>query len=372
MNVAGQPAMLAAAERRAGADSRCIVIEETRPGFPADECLAGCGGGLFARETARWRLLWRVLRDCDVAHFYFGQSCLVPNARPALDATALSSLTGAVRRIYSRAIWLADLPVLGRLGKTIAITWQGDDARQHDRSLELFDVSIARELGHSYYTEGSDDWKRRTIAAFDRWALLHYAVNPDLLHVLPERATFVPYASFDVASVTANFPATDPSRPLRFAHAPSHRGAKGTDRILAAVDRLRAEGCVLELDLVEGLSRDAALERYARCDIMIDQLLAGWYGGLAVEAMALGKPVVAYIRQGDLRFLDAQLVADLPIVRANIDDIYSVLAALLRMPREALVELGHKSRNFALRWHNPDVTARHMLDHYERARGAIR
>jgi glycosyltransferase involved in cell wall biosynthesis len=370
MNVAGQPAMLAAAERRAGADSRCIVIEETLAGFPADECLIGPRTGAFARESARWRLLWRVLEKCDVAHFYFGQSCLVPNARPSLDRTLLTSPLAAARRLYSRLVWLADLPLLSRLGKTIAITWQGDDARQHDRSLELFDISIAHTLGNAYYPAGSDAWKRKTIAAFDRWATLHYAVNPDLLHVLPARAQFLPYASFDVVPVTPRYPAADESRPLRFAHAPSHRGAKGTDRILAALDRLRDEGHGFELDLVEGLPREAALARYANCDVMIDQLLAGWYGGLAVEAMALGKPVVVFIRNGDLARLDSEFVADMPFVHATIDTIYDVLKRLLEAPRQDITALGHGSRAFVTRWHDPDAIARRTIAQYHATRSA--
>ena len=94
---------------------------------------------------------------------------------------------------------------------------------------------------------------------------------------------------------------------LIFAHAPSHRGAKGTAFVLAAAEQLRTEGYRFELELIEGLARDKAIERYAACDVVIDQLLAGWYGGLGVEAMALGKPVVAYIREGDLDYLDPAL-----------------------------------------------------------------
>jgi hypothetical protein len=41
-------------------------------------------------------------------------------------------------------------------------------------------------------------------------------------------------------------------------------------------------------------------------------LFAGWYGGLAVELMALGKPVLAYIREEDLSFVDPQMRYELP------------------------------------------------------------
>ena len=52
----------------------------------------------------------------------------------------------------------------------------------------------------------------------------------------------------------------------------------------------------VELDLVEGVPHDEARERYARADIVVDQLNAGWHGVFALEAMALGKPVVAHLK----------------------------------------------------------------------------
>lgn len=367
-NVAGQSAQLAAAERALGADSRCIVIEETAQGFPADEALAKPNARILARETARWRLLWRAIAWADVVHFSFGQSCLVPHAFPGLENLRWRNPLAVVWRLYCRAVWLKDLPLLAAMGKTLAVTWQGDDARQHDRSLGLFDVSIARALGEQYYPPGSDDWKRRTIAEFARHVPLHYALNPDLLHVLPERACFQPYASFDPASVMPTPPATGAPRRLVFAHAPSHRGAKGTEYVLAAAERLKAEGAEFHLELIEGLPRSQAMARYLECDVVIDQLLAGWYGGLGVEAMALGKPVVAYIRQSDLAPVNAAFLADLPIVDATPDSVYDVMKRLIAMPRTELHALGARSRAFVERWHDPLTMAAQTLSAYQNSR----
>jgi hypothetical protein len=46
----------------------------------------------------------------------------------------------------------------------------------------------------------------------------------------------------------------------------------------------------VDLDIVEGLPHEEARKRYARADIVVDQLNAGWHGVFALEAMALGKP----------------------------------------------------------------------------------
>ena len=65
------------------------------------------------------------------------------------------------------------------------------------------------------------------------------------------------------------------------------------------------------------LSNKEARKRYETADILIDQLLAGWYGGLAVELMALGKPVICYIREDDLKYIPKEMRDELPIINAN-------------------------------------------------------
>ena len=75
-------------------------------------------------------------------------------------------------------------------------------------------------------------------------------------------------------------------------HAPSHRAVKGTNLIIDALNSLKKKGFSFELVLIEGLSNSEARKKYETVDVLVDQLFAGWYGGLAVEAMALGKPVL--------------------------------------------------------------------------------
>lgn len=364
-NVAGQSAQLAAAERALGADSRCVAIEETAVGFSADEVLASRTPSILQREIARWRLMWRAMSWADVVHFSFGQSCLVPNAYPDLGNINWLNPVSIAWRLYGRAVWLKDLPLLSSMGKTLAVTWQGDDARQYDRSLDLFDISIAAALGKEYYRPGSDEWKRRTIRAFEKHVPVHYALNPDLLHVLPDQTRFLPYASLDLRSVTPVPPAAD-DRPLVFAHAPSHRGAKGTVHVLAAAETLRGEGLPFELRLVEGLPRGEAMAAYAQCDVVIDQLLAGWYGGLGLEAMALAKPVIAYLREGDMNALDPAMRSALPVRNATPDTIADVMRSFIAMPRGELRALGLASRAFAEAWHDPHAIAARTLGDYRR------
>jgi glycosyltransferase involved in cell wall biosynthesis len=250
-------------------------------------------------------------------------------------------------------------------GKAIFVTYQGDDARQSDYCREHFAISPVGEVDKDYYPSGSDDEKRKRIALFDRYADRIYSLNPDLLHVLPKRAQFLPYAHVNPhewAPVTRA-----PSRHRLVIHAPSHRGVKGTRFLLEAVSRLRAEGMSFGFEVVEGLPRADARKIYEQADLVVDQLLVGWYGGFAVEVMALGKPVIAYVRTEDLAFLPEDMRREVPIIQATPSTIYEVLKRWLKSPLERLTEAGARGRRYVERWHDPSRIAGRMRAEYETA-----
>jgi hypothetical protein len=367
-NIGGHASGLAAAERKLGFDARSVTLSDEGYGFAADEALSMRRKGRIAVEIARIRLIWRAIAWADVVHFYFGQTCLTPHPNPGFEGVDPFSKE-LLKRTYARMLWMRDLPVLRLLKKPIFMTWQGDDARQHDRSLELFDQSIAHEMGDHYYAAGSDEWKRRAIRKVSGYAFGQFALNPDLLEFLPKSTEFLPYASFEPGSVKAEATEHNSRRPLRVVHAPSHRGAKGTRHIVEAVQSLQSKGFVIELDLVEGLSRQAALQRYRDADVAVDQLLAGWYGGFAVETMAIAKPVICYLRDRDLQKMSAEFRADIPIVNASATDIEGVLASICRMESGKLMEIGRRSRRFAEKWHDPSRAAAITTQRYLAALG---
>ena len=363
--VGGNPASLAAAERELGLDSRTLVFLPPPFGYEADEVLWQPGDRPVVCELKRWRLLARTLRDFDVVHFNFG-STIAPQRIPA-DAPGVAGATSArdrAFRAYSRLMEQRDLPLLGRAGKAVFVTFQGDDARQGDVTASLA-VNGATEAAPGHYTPLSDADKRRRIAGFDRHADGIYALNPDLLRVLPDRARFVPYAHIDPRRWEV-LPPPSNSRPLVL-HAPTNREIKGTRFILDAVSRLQAEGVELELRLVEGLTQNEVKALSAQADLVVDQLLLGWYGGVAVEAMALGRPVVAYLREEDLARVPSAMRAELPLLRAEPSSIYDVLRELLTTRRHELPELGRRGRSFVTTWHDPRRIAEQIAADYESA-----
>jgi glycosyltransferase involved in cell wall biosynthesis len=179
-----------------------------------------------------------------------------------------------------------------------------------------------------------------------------FYLNPELGRYAPN-SEFLPYASVDVASEAVTLP--DPGRRPRILHAPSHGDIKGTPRILAALEALKSR-YDFELVLVQNVPHAEAKERYRRADIAIDQLYAGWYGGFAVEVMAMGKPVVAYIREEDREFVPKAMWDAMPIMRIAADTIEEDLARILDQ-RSDWPAIGQISRQYVLDWHDPLMVA---------------
>jgi hypothetical protein len=261
-----------------------------------------------------------------------------------------------------------ELNIYRFFNRPMFVHYQGDDARQGDVSLSMFYDSAAHHVETGYYSPETDALKRQAIKRMTKYCEKLYSVNPDLMHVLGEKAKFIPYCHISLGDW--RFVGVDVGdRPLRIGHAPTHRRAKGTDLIMAALEDLRSEGCRFELVLVEGLSNKEARLEYEKVDVLIDQLHAGWYGGLAVELMALGKPVMAYIREEDLRFIPVEMKDDLPLLRIAKDSLKQDLQRVFAMSREELVKLGERSRRYVEKWHDPLRIAEDIKHDYDLAMG---
>jgi glycosyltransferase involved in cell wall biosynthesis len=266
---------------------------------------------------------------------------------------------------YLNFLQLFELWLFMLAGKRIFMTYQGDDARQGDFLRNHFEINIATEVDDDYYTSLSDKWKRKSIDRLSYHCSQIYALNPDLLYVLPAKSKFLPYANIKLEDWPYSPPQLDENISLKICHAPSNRDVKGTNFILSVVNQLRAEGYALDLILIEGLSNNEAKKQYQKADIFIDQLFAGWYGGVAVEAMALGKPVLSYIREDDLKFISLDMRNDLPIVNVNAECLYSEIKRFIEMPRTELALASLQARAFVEKWHDPVKIAKEIKQDYE-------
>ena len=268
---------------------------------------------------------------------------------------------------------LADLPHYPRSAAIFA-TYNGCDARQKMPTMASRPIAACHDPKCYGGQCNSGVLDRRRRAAIDKMARhAHYmwALNPDLLRFLPQdKSSFLPYA-ISVGKLEPELPTVD--GPLRIAHAPSDRAAKGTAHLIAAVAALQARypgGC--ELELIEGLPHAQALERIRACHVLADQLLIGWYGGVAVEAMMLGKAVIARIEHDDAARIRPDMASELSgaILQAGPADLYAVLERCI-LDRNAVIESARRAVAYAYRWHAPEKVAAQTLAAYGKVQGEL-
>jgi hypothetical protein len=364
--VGGNPQGLSWHLNQIGVESETWTIRQNYFGYPADKVIDGFTENLVWRELKRILALRYVFKS-DVVFFNGGKTLFHQLPRTYRgDGRFLVRFLLPLYRQYASLMQGVELFLLRAQKKVLLIQYQGNDARQGDYSLAHFPINIATQVESGYYSNEGDALKREQIQRLTRVCFKTYALNPDLLHVLPEGSEFLPYCHISLENWLPHY-TQNYRRPLRIGHAPSHRGVKGTELILGALDALKLEGFEFELVLVEGLSNAEAKELYKSVDVLVDQLFIGWYGGLAVEAMALGKPVVVYIRDEDLKFIPPEMAADLPLIQATPDSIESVLREVLEMPRVQLLEVAERSRAYVERWHNPITIAKRIRKDIEQA-----
>ena len=259
------------------------------------------GDGFVGRQITQLRALARLLPQTDVFHFYFGLT-LVPKS--------------------------IQFPILRALRKKSVFHFLGSDIRGKSRA----ELAYGKRAG------------AQIVGSFDalRWVPEAEMIPPGL-----DLRPFTPV------------PPSDRERPL-VVHAPSDRTRKGTAYVIAACDRLP-----VELDIVEGVPHEEARGRFGRADIVVDQLNAGWHGVFALEAMALGKPVLTHLKPDVVAQAEAHYGTKVPIVPTSKETLADDLRPLVESPALRR-EIGTASRAYVERVHDIDVIADRLLAVYAR------
>ena len=256
-------------------------------------------GGLLRQQATQLRAFAQLAPRTDIFHFSFGLTLLPKSVQ---------------------------FPLLRALGKRSVMHFLGSDIRGKPPD----------QLA----------WARRASACV--------VGSYDAIRWVPDARVIPP--GIDLTAIEPG-PPTDRERPLVL-HAPSSRRRKGTEQVVAACAELN-----VDLEIVEGLDHREAFERYRRADVIVDQLNAGWYGVFAIEVMALGKPVVAFLHDEAVRRTEEAFGIDVPIVNATKETLAHALRPLVESPEERR-RVGLASRAYADEVHDLDRMTDRLLALY--------
>jgi hypothetical protein len=132
---------------------------------------------------------------------------------------------------------------------------------------------------------------------------------------------------------------------------------KSSHVYLPLISKLKEGGMLLELLEPTGIPNKEVRFLQAQADIFLEMLTYGWFGANAREAMMLGKTVVCYIRPEWLESVREEIpdyAEELPIISATPATIEGVLRDLIANPEKRL-EIGQRSRAFAVKWHSAEA-----------------
>ncbi|HHN79042.1 MAG TPA: methyltransferase domain-containing protein [Phycisphaerales bacterium] len=297
VNIANQGWLLSRGQRALGHEADLHAVDTAAFGFPADLTLNLQEGTRPERVSKIFRYVAEcVATDYDVYHFYYHAS-LMP-------------------RSYGIAPY-ADLPILRGMGRRVFFHLVGCDFR-------IPALSYARNP-HSMCVPCRSCLDRDKVGMLETIA----SHASGLIAGGEHSRLFVGDFGLNMLPVAVDLSALEPGEPQResplIVHAPTNRAVKGTDSILEAVKRLKADGMRFDFELIEGVSHDVAIHRVRQADILVDQLGSDFYATAAVEAMAMGRVVVG----GMLEEAAAQYGERSPVVPANRDTLFDVLRGLI-------------------------------------------
>lgn len=307
-----------------------LVLWDPSPfGYPIDRCLNIDFGN---KKKYPWyffkmgfNMIW-ALTKYDTFHFHFGHS-LIP---------------------HNFDLWLLKL-----LKKKLFFEFHGSDLRQGSIAVSL--NSYTKEMAFA------DEKKLRKrakkllryatgVIIHDDEQVPHIPNNLEKVHLVPLR--------MDLTRFSPEYPQAGKNK-ITIVHAPSSRAGKGSRFIISAVEKL-SNKYNIEFILVEGMTQEDAFEQYKKADIIIDQIIVGTYGVFAIEAMALGKPVITYITDE----MKEKLPEELPIVSANPDNLEERLENLVQDENKR-IELGERGVEYVKKYHDCYKNSKILIDIYE-------
>lgn len=222
-------------------------------------------------------------------------------------------------------------------GKRIVMSFVGADIRSPNY-LQWKCEHIYEFLQGTEEPKKTEPFQDKLIRDARKYAEKIFVSTPDLLDIIPE-AEYFP-VMLDIDQFQRDFEAAEPfEKPddeIWILHAPSEPRTKGSGHIHLVIEELEKEyenkvRFILPARNYQPVAHAYSVTRYElfrwykSCDVVIDQMLIGWYGMQTVEAIASGKIAVVFIEDKLKEF-----IKPMPsLISCDIVSLKSVLENLI-------------------------------------------
>lgn len=325
LEISGQVSMISREQRRLGYQSDVLLFRPSAFQYVYDYSLH-LKRGIYHPISLlrRFQALLKVMGKYDIFHFHYCQSFI-----PLHFDLLLLRLFG--KKVFMH-YWGSDIRLCYLATKFTKFSWVELDAFSKCRRdpLRILQIHITRLFAKTIVGD---------------YHLLPYSPKSIVIKQAIDLSKF-PYVG------------SPNSEKVLIVHAPSDRTAKGSAYIKSAIERLASEENNIHLILVEKLPHHEAIEIYKKADIIVDQILGESYGTLAIETMAMGKPVLCRV---DRRFL--KFYPDCPLVNTDKDNVYTNIKKLVHN-KKLREDLGLKGRQFVEKVHASMKIAKQLLTLY--------
>jgi glycosyltransferase involved in cell wall biosynthesis len=247
-----------------------------------------------------------------------------------------------------------DLPVLKALKKRMVMHHWGNDVRD----VEKLNLRLKYPLPLGYHNSQQIQEKLQKLSAYIDTAIIQDNELYEFIKPYYKNVYTLPLA-LNTSDIVPAYPDVNQQRPL-IVHAPTSDEFKGTKYVEAAIASLQTRH-QFDYQRIEKMGHKTAMNWYLKADVVVDQLLCGTFGMLSVEAMAMGKPVITYIRDD----LKSTYPGQLPIVSASPDTLESTLEDLIVNSQKRRT-LGQQGRYYVEKYHDVRAVTKKLIEIYKK------
>jgi len=315
--------------RKIGYQSFCINFYPSYLNYKADYSFNIKGNQWESIKDQIIDLVGYLISEFDIFHFFFNTT-LMPDH--------------------------SDLFVLKKLNKKMIMNNVGSNIRQYSKAIQMnkyWDL-----VKNTYFRRCSEDINIKRIKFLSN--LIDYCITFEGELMEYVKPYYKKCLTYRIPIDLGLYPVTEikkKEKPL-IVHAPTNPEVKGSKFIIETIEELKKKYS-FDFVLLKYMPHIKAKELYKHADIIVDQIIIGEYGSLAIECMAMGKTVVCWICD----FSKKKYPSDLPIVSANKDNLYEKIEELI-LNSELRNELGIRGRSYVEKYHDVNRLITELLDIY--------